>query len=68
MLDSKEISSHIAYLTSDDSSFLTGQNIVVDGGDQSGNIWLCPPSRIISLPTKFLLSIKTLIILKISLG
>ena len=32
MLDSKEISSHIAYLTSDDSSFLTGQNIVVDGG------------------------------------
>ena len=32
MLDSQEISSHIAYLTSDDSSFLTGQNIVVDGG------------------------------------
>ncbi len=32
MLNPEEIVSHVAYLTSSDSQFLTGQNIVVDGG------------------------------------
>lgn len=32
MLNPEEIVSHVSYLTSSDSQFLTGQNIIVDGG------------------------------------
>ena len=32
MLNPEELISHVAYLTSSDSKFLTGQNILVDGG------------------------------------
>ena len=32
MLNPEEIVTHVAYLTSSDSQFLTGQNIIVDGG------------------------------------
>ena len=32
MIEPEELISHVAYLTSSDSKFLTGQNILVDGG------------------------------------
>ncbi|MDC0076718.1 SDR family oxidoreductase [Acidimicrobiaceae bacterium] len=32
MLNPEELVSHVSYLTSEDSKFLTGQNILVDGG------------------------------------
>ena len=32
MLNAEELVSHVSYLTSEDSKFLTGQNILVDGG------------------------------------
>ena len=32
MIEPEELIPHVAYLTSSDSKFLTGQNILVDGG------------------------------------
>ena len=32
MIEPEELISHVTYLTSSDSKFLTGQNILVDGG------------------------------------
>ena len=32
MADAKEVSTTLAFMVSDDSNFMTGQNIFVDGG------------------------------------
>ena len=32
MVEAEELITHVSYLTSSDSKFLTGQNILVDGG------------------------------------